>query len=579
MSTSTLHSDKSRVEIARPAYAVAIAVAVIALILSAIGFLDSEWLQNRLRDQIIAAIERESGATVLMKSFRLHWRSQTVRIDGLALTGPQKNAEMAFLSAETLIAKFHIISLLRRDVRLTELDIQRPEIHVIMRRDGTTNLGFLKSSRLRSRLVYLRAGIIHIRDGSLDVGSRRSPLAFSGQDLSAVIRCEAEHAGCVVETSIRDLRIIDYPRLNGRLESAISLGPNELVVRSVHWTSGQSEMRLSGRVTSFAERNVQFQVQGRVAGPDLGLRDLGGVFTVDGSGSYRGMDEWNFDGRAQARNVEIQKTPVDASAQLTADARGIEFRQLQIYSSGSKFLGSGKLEKFRDLAVRGRVERLDLHRVALLFSEYSIPWTGALNGPVGVQAQVEMQGHTLNFHDLAVRGDLTITPSTGAIPISGQLTGQYSERTKELTLSKADVALPHSRAAFTGVAGKQLAGSFESTDLQDLKPLVPTYELPAIKSGGTAAFDGTLSGASGDLRVAGNVHLTRANWRGWDLDDARASFDATSTGIRFGSLSLAGPTLQATGSGDIELQNWSVSPNASLSTRLHVAKADLAQLF
>ncbi|MBV8830002.1 MAG: translocation/assembly module TamB domain-containing protein, partial [Acidobacteriaceae bacterium] len=176
-------------------------------------------------------------------------------------------------------------------------------------------------------------------------------------------------------------------------------------------------------------------------------------------------------------------------------------------------------------------------------------------------------------------GDLTITPSTGAIPISGQLTGQYSERTKELTLSKADVALPHSRAAFTGVVGKQLAGSFESTDLQDLKPLVPTYQLPAIKGGGTAAFDGTLSGASGDLRVAGNVHLAHANWRGWDLDDARASFDATSTGIRFGSLSLAGPTLQATGSGDIELQNWSVSPNASLSTRLHVAKADLAQLF
>ncbi len=554
-----------------------VAVAVLAVMAAFAMVLNSNWLQDRAREEVIAGIEKATGTTVQMQSFHLYWGSQTLEVHGLVLHSSEESGALPLVAVEFLRARFRITSLLGRNLQLSQLEVRRPQINVIVRPDGTTNLPSVTAGG-QQKLGSLKASTMHVWDGWIAVNLRRIPFSFTGEDVAAIARYDAASREYMLDGSLRKLEAPSLRSLNGNLDLSIRLGSDHAVIKSLHYFSKASNVQLKGTLTNFTRPQLQFNVAGKVAAAELGVREVrSGDFDVSGSGFYRGVEDWTFNGRVRGRNLKLRSQLIEASTSMAADANEIEFTGLEIRSAGTRFAGQGELADFQRLVLEGRLEEMNLRAAAALLGGRDLPWTGIASGPVKLQARVEKPIAALALRDLTADAELTIRPVAGGIPISGQANVRYRQRGNELAFSRAEIALPHSRLALEGVAGRELQASIDSTDLSDLGPLVSPERLPAMQAGGTAHFDGAISGPLRDLTVAGNIGLTRVEWHGNAFDEIRSRLRANSQGVQFDSLSLTSATLHVKGSGNLQLAKWQPRADANVEAQLQFTGVELGR--
>ena len=100
-----------------------------------------------------------------------------------------------------------------------------------------------------------------------------------------------------------------------------------------------------------------------------------------------------------------------------------------------------------------------------------------------------------------------MTPAPGSAPVHGQITANYEARSEILDLGRSTLTLPSSRADFSGVYGRELRAHLETTDLNDLLPLLGqnANELPVKLQGGSAIFDGTVTGETRSIRISPDI--------------------------------------------------------------------------
>jgi translocation and assembly module TamB len=120
-----------------------IALGILVLFVATAGlfvaYLRSDAFRERVRLEVITQLEDVTGGKVELKNLTWSLSKLMVTIDDLTIHGLETPNEVPYAHLDHARMSLKIVSLLKRDVALRELDIQHPVFHLIVYPDGTTN--------------------------------------------------------------------------------------------------------------------------------------------------------------------------------------------------------------------------------------------------------------------------------------------------------------------------------------------------------------------------------------------------------------------------------------------------------
>ena len=272
----------------------AAAGAFLLLVLAAAGAYfgaSSQAFENLVRKRLIATLETATGGRVQIASF--HWRLLALEAEagGIVIHGLEAPGEAPYARIESLRVQLSVFGLLSPHIRLRDLEIVDPELHLIVYRNGTTNQPHPRrpsrsANSMLNRLFDLRAGHVSIERGVLnydnraaafDFQNRSAPLNLAANDLSLRLSylpaVRGRPASYRVEAGATNLTLLrGGPRsmvhtVDGRLQATLDLERKEVLLRSLLLTvhrrgSPGRTLEISGELADFTHPRWQAKIAG-----------------------------------------------------------------------------------------------------------------------------------------------------------------------------------------------------------------------------------------------------------------------------------------------------------------------------
>jgi translocation and assembly module TamB len=315
----------------------------LVVVVAAIGFCfwaSSAGFERMVRNRLVALIEQSTGGRVEIASFHWHLFNFEAEAGGLVIHGLEAPGEVPYASVEHVRVKWSILGFWSPRILLRELDVARPEFHVIVYPDGSSNQPTPRHPRKPGKsaidtLFDLQAGHVSVEHGALDYEDRASDFDFQDRftladfdanNVSLLISyvpavsgapgVSADKSSTVVQESYRieagaaDLNIFrgSTKQVRGSLHVTLDLTRAAVYLRSLRITSqaldakGQSaterNLDMSGSLRDFARPRWQ----GKAAG-DLDMALLDPIFGFPFSN--QGTAHVNLDGAGQGADFRV----------------------------------------------------------------------------------------------------------------------------------------------------------------------------------------------------------------------------------------------------------------------------------
>ncbi|HEX8797267.1 MAG TPA: hypothetical protein VF772_01580, partial [Terriglobales bacterium] len=158
-----------------------------AVLLVAIGwFLTSPAFEEIVRYRVVAELEKATGGTVELQSLKWNVSKLEVEAKGLTIHGTEPVTQVPLAHADRLYLRLRVVSLVKTQIDLRQLTLERPVIHVIVKPDGSTNV---PEPKVRStgdpleQLFDLAIGRTEVHNGLLILNDEKLPLDFKADDV------------------------------------------------------------------------------------------------------------------------------------------------------------------------------------------------------------------------------------------------------------------------------------------------------------------------------------------------------------------------------------------------------------
>jgi translocation and assembly module TamB len=287
--------------------AILLVVAVVGLYFAA----SSASFENFVRRQMVNNLESATGGRVEIASF--HWRllNLEAEADGLVIHGLEAPGEAPYAQADHVRARFSVLGFLSPRILLRDLEIARPQLHLIVYADGSTNQPQPRKRRkpgkpALDKFFDLRAGHIAVEQGVLEYENRAAafdfqdrfiPLDFAASDLSLRMTYipatlsfhlpssakSGNQESYRIEAGVRDLSLTRGPSsksgkaqpVEGLLQTTLDLTRTDLTLRSLRLTARSHGIKdrtleISGSLHDFARPRWQARAAGEL---DMRLLD------------------------------------------------------------------------------------------------------------------------------------------------------------------------------------------------------------------------------------------------------------------------------------------------------------------
>jgi translocation and assembly module TamB len=296
---------------------------VILLSVTTIGLYfaaSSAGFENFIRRQMVHKLETATGGRVEIASF--HWRllSMEAEAGGLVIHGLEAPGEAPYAQAESVRVRFSVLGFLSPRILLHDLTIVKPQLHMIVYSDGSTNQPQPRKPRPAGKPVIdsffdMKASHVSVEQGDLhyenraaefDFQDRHIPLDFNASDLSLrmvympagsgttqkgapylrhFLTAKGGQESYLIEAGVRDLDLSRgassrsgkplSPQVHGYLQGSLELTRNAITLRSLRITaSGRGDkdrtLEISGTLDDFAHPRWQAKAVGEL---DLRLVD------------------------------------------------------------------------------------------------------------------------------------------------------------------------------------------------------------------------------------------------------------------------------------------------------------------
>lgn len=517
---------------------------VVVAIVGGLWYLNSGSFNERVRERVVAELEKATGGQVELKGFRWKLSSLEFEFDEVTVRGLERPTEQPFVHLDKLYVQAKIISLFDRQIGLRRVVAERPAIHVVVYPDGTTNQPApatpRQSKELPVRQLFdLAIDRLELRNGELLWNDERLPLDLAANDVSLGVTYASAARRYDGQLNIGKLngKFRNYRPVSSTAEVHFSLAPTEAEVKSLRWSAQQTRLEASGKLVDFKSPKLQaaykLSVDLQQVASIARLRELrGGVMEIHGQGTYS-LRDFSSAGKIFLRDVAWQQAGVKLSdANLGADF-SVTPEQLALSQlKGSIFEGavSGDVQVRHWLArpaasgqvARGeqqtgtanlRLEAVDIAAVAQALSTPSLPLTyvnpaGKANGMVAATWKGAPRRAQAKIN-LAIAPPAQVAPDQ--LPISAQLDAAYNAPQEALNVAKFHLATRGTQVSATGILApnSRLRVELATTDLSEFKPAFRAFnvtQLP-VELRGRASFKGNVSGKLASPSLAGHLEI------------------------------------------------------------------------
>ncbi len=512
-----------------------LAAAAVLLVLTAVAayfIASSAAFENLVRKRLIAEIESATGGRTEIGSF--HWRllHLEAEADGVVIHGTEDPDEAPYAEIDRLRAQVSIFGLFTPRVSLRDLEIVRPQLHLIVYRDGSTNQPRPRRPEKRGKsaidtLFDLKANHIAVEQGVLDLDDRAAsfdnrhrylPLDFKADDVSVAMNYvpatfstpESYHIdGAATDLVLtRDLPQKQIQSVHGRLQLDLDLERNRVSLRGLQLTAinrGAEDRTLyvSGALDDFTHPRWQAKLAGdldmRLLDPVTGYPDapegiahldltangiapafhIAGSVHVDG-GSYLGAG--------------IHATGVNVDARIDADQGKLLITQIvaRLRKGGQSGQQGGEIDG----------------SIALE------PW---LPGPRVVPAQVTAPITAPDSEESRAARNVLVRAPVGSIPMNGKVTANFKGVSLDTILDIVCAPECHRLGFAASVNGPATAtwlnGDVRTIAVSSTLALSTSQQTPAGEVPASGVIDATYTQRNGgvDLRDL-ELHLPASSF-------------------------------------------------------------------
>lgn len=566
--------------------------AIAILCVAALYTLQSGWFQQKLRERVIANLERSTGARVEIKSMDLRWNAGVVVFNSVIMHGSEPRDATPLFTAEEVRVGFGLTALLHRNLDLQFIAIRRPEIHITIRPDGSTNVPRPDQGRSNAleSLIDLRVHHFAAEGGMLRVNFRRIPLRLSGRDMQMRCRYDPKGAAYEVRFSSKETSIEEHyaTALPINVDGRVRLEKNRAIVQTFHLVTGNSTLTASGAVRNFANPAADFRLSSHIQAADaerffpIGVW-RGGDASLTGIAHYDASAGTAFRGTIAGRKLTYRSRSLDVSgidldSELSGSQDRLQFSHLVLSALGAKLTGRAELSHLTDLKLNGAITRLDLDRAASKLFQWSLPLNAVADGRIYFSSDLAKR-----IPDNLLRAQLNLQPAPAGTPVSGFLDLAYRTPAHSLEFNPSHVNLSATQLSFSGTPSTVMPVALESTDLTELRlvlaglhiPKIPA--LPVMERDGSAHFDGTVTSLPAEPQITGNVALSNFQFKGNHWDVLRSQISLSAQLADFRSFTLISGESRATGNGHLTLLNWTPAKSSQIRVDARFQGIDLAQ--
>jgi translocation and assembly module TamB len=587
-------------------------VALLAFAVTVVVIVRSHWFYDRVRRSIVETVETATGGRVEIASFQFDWHNLRAQVRGFTLHGTEPADKPPLLRTESVAVGLKLVSVLERRVDIAYLDVTAPQVYLIVRPDGSTNVPQPKVAKKPGKpavqtILDLAIGRFSLERGQFEVASRGAT-SFSARGTNLTTRFLYDRAGPRYrgEISIQPLRLElgSYRPLPVGIATSLTVEANRIDVDSAKVTSGASDIALSGAIENLASPHGEFQFNASVsveeATPILRIPELRrGTLELRGNATWRGgsdflvasalhgtrlayrdpsvrLEDFRADGAVTANPAGVDATglrlngnyvtdlgtaPVDGIIQ-TAALRGknLQLHGMSLAVFGGHFQGDAKVLDLVRYSATGTIADIETRPVVAMYDPGHLPWNALASGPVAVGGSFE--------DSTAVRASatLTLTPANDSAPVHGQIDATYQAIDRTVGLGRSTVTLPSSQVDFSGTLGRQLHVHLTTRDLDDLLPAIgeKAANLPA-KLTGTANFEGTVSGTIDDPQIAGHTRITGIVFEGENFDSLEGDASVSPAGVRMRNGALVQGQMRTQFQISLGMNDWKWTDASPLS--------------
>jgi len=608
-----------------------LAALALVLALSAILILRSDWFRGKVRDRIVAEVEKATGGRAEIGAFRFDWKRLRAELDGFVLHGSEPAGAPPLVRADAIAVGIKIVSVAKRSADLEYLDVRHPRVHVILYPDGRTNLPAPKVRRGGKSTVQtildLAIGRLSLEDGSFEIeGQGKTPFDAEGHHLRAQFAYDLAGPRYSGQISVAPARFHwgGFEPVPLDVSLTLEVEKNRVRIDSGRVSTGPSQVEFSGAIESLADFSGAFQYKARASLGEVTrtLRwrtILEGPVTLAGKASFHGTSEYQASVAVHAAgvlfgpdphfmlrdfhadggfNIDPRRIAVSglriaglAMASLTGTNRPLEpfpvsgrietvvLRHKMVEAGGihidtldGSFEGKTQIADFQRVHVEGDVAGFDVRKMMRVYNGQSVPWDGAASGPVQLSVTF---GNSSTFK---IAGHMAISPAGAGAAVSGSIDGDYNAASETLDLGTSSLSLPFTRLDFSGVLGRRLRVHVDSRNLDDVLPAFDIQAFPVKLQSGEVVFDGWTTGKLEDPRITGHGNASNVVWQGRNYEVLTGDIDLSSAGLAVRNGSLEQGALHARGAGSLGMREWNVEDSSPVSFTGSIRSAPAAEL-
>ncbi len=193
---------------------VIIAASFLLFLIIAILSLNSFLKSDQFKKIVTGRIETILNMPVEIGHFRVNVLSG-VQIDNFNIKNPQGFPEGYSLKTESIVLKYNLYDLLRRNFNIEEIEVVHPDIHLLQKADGTWNFPLTSSettSTANRKIIPLLADSIQIIEGNLTYTKLEGGRTLSIQNFT--LRAKIHGINSFPNGNLNlSIDKIDYPRV------------------------------------------------------------------------------------------------------------------------------------------------------------------------------------------------------------------------------------------------------------------------------------------------------------------------------------------------------------------------------
>jgi len=287
-------------------------VVVLALIGAAAWYVSTAEFQQKVRLRVVALLEQATGGRVELQGFHFSlWRLDAVA-EHLVIHGLEGPGEAPYLQADRIEIRLQILSFISQTrsahmvndnsiashIALNLLQVDRPQAHLIIYPDGSTNQPTPKTKSTSNKpvadtLLDLEAETVNVNNGTVLLNDRAIPFNLDARDLDATVQYQMSGDLYAIHVGLSDLRtkMKKEPTVQSRLAADVTFARHVMEIKRFEFDTGKrSQLIATGSLKDFNHPAWQVAAKGTVE-----LKQVSAISGLDGLTG--GIAELKLDGR------------------------------------------------------------------------------------------------------------------------------------------------------------------------------------------------------------------------------------------------------------------------------------------